>query len=203
MHALCWVHARRGFVKAQDVEPERAQTALDWIAQLYEYEDAIQDQQLEGTAKLRLRSERSKPVVDALFAWLEQELVQSALLPTNPFTKAALYALERQRGLEVFLADPDVPLDTNHLERALRVIPMGRKNWLFCWTEVGAHQVGQIQSLVATCVLHDVDPYTYLVDVLQRIAEHPQSKVNQLTPRLWKEHFADAPLRSMLDRTPR
>ncbi|MFQ5515648.1 MAG: IS66 family transposase [Myxococcota bacterium] len=202
VHALCWVHARRGFVKSQDVEPERAQTALDWIAQLYEHEDAIQEKRLEGAAKLRLRSERSKPVVDAFFAWLEQELVQSALLPTNPFTKAALYALKRKRGLEVFLADPDVPLDTNHLERALRVIPMGRKSWLFCWTEVGAHHVGQIQSLLTTCVLHDVDPYTYLVDVLQRIDEQPHSKVDQLTPRLWKEHFAHAPLRSMLDPAP-
>ena len=76
---------------------------------------------------------------------------------------------------------------------------MGRKNWLFCWTEVGAHQVGQIQSLLTTCVLHDVDPYTYLVDVLQRIDRHPQSQVAQLTPRLWKEHFSGAPLRSMLD----
>ena len=203
VHALCWVHARRGFVKALDVEPERSKTALDFIATLYEHEEVIQEKELEGVPKLEVRAQRSKPVVEALFVWLEQELVQSALLPTNPFTKAALYALDRKKGLEVFLADPDVPLDTNHLERALRVIPMGRKNWLFCWTEVGAHQVGQIQSLLATCVLHDVDPYTYLVDVLQRVAEHPQSKVDQLTPRLWKEHFADAPLRSMLERTPR
>jgi transposase len=202
VHALCWVHARRGFVKAQDVEPERAQTALDWIAQLYEHEDVIQEKNLDGVAKLEARAQRSKPVVDAFFVWLEQELVQSALLPTNPFTKAALYALERKRGLEVFLADPDVPLDTNHLERALRVIPMGRKNWLFCWTEVGAHQVGQIQSLLATCVLHDVDPYTYLVDVLQRIDHHPQAEVTKLIPRLWKESFADAPLRALLDRAP-
>ncbi len=59
-----------------------------------------------------------------------------------------------------------------------------------------------IQSLLATCVLHDVDPYTYLVDVLQRIDQHPQSKVTELTPRLWREHFADAPMRSMLDRPP-
>ena len=203
VHALCWVHARRGFVKAQDVEPERAQTALDWIAKLYANEEAIREKHLEGVAQLEARTQHSKPVVDAFFVWLERELVQSALLPTNPFTKAALYALDRKRGLEVFLADPDVPLDTNHLERALRVIPMGRKSWLFCWTEVGAHQVGQIQSLLATCVLHDVDPYTYLVDVLQRIDHHPQSDVAKLTPRLWKEHFADAPLHSMLDRAPR
>jgi hypothetical protein len=73
------------------------------------------------------------------------------------------------------LADPDVPMDTNHLERALGVIPMGQKNWLFCWTEIGAKKVGQFQSLIAICVLRDLDPYMYLVDVLQRIDTHPQS----------------------------
>lgn len=202
VHALCWIHTRRGFVNAQDVEPVRADAALDFIAKLYEHEAQIQDQELEGTDKLRARAEQSRPVVEEFFVWLEKELSQSALLPTNPFTKAALYALTRRQGLEVFLADPDVPLDTNHLERALRVIPMGRKNWLFCWTEVGAHQVGQVQSLLATCVLHEIDPYTYLVDVLQRIAHHPQSKVAQLTPRLWKEHFAHDPMRSLLERAP-
>jgi hypothetical protein len=110
------------------------------------------------------------------------------------------YARERRAGLEVFLDDPDVPADTNHLERALRVIPMGRKNWNFCWTEIGAEYVGVIQSLVVTCRLHDIDPYDYLVDVLQRISEHPASKVEQLTPRLWKQYCADNPLRSDLHR---
>jgi len=76
---------------------------------------------------------------------------------------------------------------------------MGRKNWLFCWTELGAKHVGQIQSLLSTCVLHDVDPYLYLVDVLQRIDTHPFAQVDQLTPRMWKQHFAAAPLRSLLD----
>ena len=126
--------------------------------------------------------------------------VESALLPTNPFTKAAHYALERRKGLEVFLTDPDVPMDTNPLERALRPIPMGRKNWLFCWTEVGAAHVGWVQSLISTCALHDVDPYTYFVDVLQRVDTHPFAEVEQLTPRLWKEHFSAAPLRSLLAR---
>jgi hypothetical protein len=102
----------------------------------------------------------------------------------------------------VFLTDPDVPIDTNHLERALRVIPMGRKSWLFCWTELGAKHVGIIQSLLVTCRLHGVDPYTYLVDVLQRTGEHPASRVAELTPRLWKQHFSDNPLRSDLHALP-
>jgi len=91
-----------------------------------------------------------------------------------------------------------VPIDTNHLERALRVIPMGRRNWLFCWTELGAQQVGIMQSLIVTCRLHGVDPYEYLVDVLQRVGQHPASRVDELTPRLWKQHFAPNPLRSAM-----
>jgi len=199
VHALCWAHARRQFVKAEDVEPVRVRCALDQIRALYEVEREIAEKELAGEAKLAMRAKHSKPLVAGLFAWLEQELVAQALLPTNPFTKAAHYALARKPGLAVFLTDPDVPLDTNHLERALRPIPMGRKNWMFCWTELGAERVGQIQSLISTCVLHGVDPYTYLVDVLQRIDTHPFSAVEQLTPRLWKLHFADAPLRSLLD----
>jgi len=57
-----------------------------------------------------------------------------------------------------------------------------------------------IQSLLATCELHGVDPYTYLVDVLQRVGEHPAARVIELTPRVWKTLFADDPLRSDLDR---
>ena len=75
-----------------------------------------------------------------------------------------------------------------------------RKSWLFCWTEIGAHYVGIVQSLLSTCRLHDVDPYDYLVDVLQRIDRNPAADVAQLTPRLWKEHFADQPLRSDISR---
>lgn len=134
------------------------------------------------------------------FAWIQVQLDNHGLLPSSPLTRALAYARERRAGLEVFLDDPDVPVDTNHLERALRVIPMGRKNWNFCWTEIGAKYVGVAQSLIVTCRLHDIDPYEYLFDVLQRVGQHPASQVKQLTPRLWKRHFTDKPLRSDLHR---
>jgi hypothetical protein len=107
-------------------------------------------------------------------------------VPSNPLSKAlkyALDALEREAALGIYLGDPDVAIDTNHLERTLRVVPMGRKAWLFCWTEVGAEKVGIIQSLLTTCRLHEINPHTYLVDVLQRVGEHPMSRVEELTPR--------------------
>ena len=65
--------------------------------------------------------------------------------------------------------------------------------------DIGAKHVGIIQSLLTTCRLHNVDPYTYLVDVLQRVALHPARDVIELTPRVWKERFADNPLRSDLE----
>ena len=74
----------------------------------------------------------------------------------------------------------------------------GRKNWLFCWTEVGAKYVGIFQSLIVTCKMHGIDPHTYLVDVLQRVADHPRSDIVSLPPLLWKTRFADDPLRSDL-----
>ncbi|MAE71131.1 MAG: hypothetical protein CME06_11780 [Gemmatimonadetes bacterium] len=67
---------------------------------------------------------------------------------------------------------------------------------------MGAELVGVIQSLMSTCRLHSVDLYTYLVDVLLRIADHPDARVEELTPRLWKELFADDPLKSDLDVIP-
>ena len=200
VHALCWAHTRRGFVKAEDVEPIRSTRALEMIGELYAIEKEIGKKRLEYIAKQEARGSRSKPIVAEFFEWLKREMVESALLPTNPFTKAAHYALDRKKGLEVFLSNPDVPIDTNHLERALRPIPMGRKNWLFCWTEVGAEKVGWVQSLLSTCVLHDVDPYVYLIDVLQRIDTHPFKRVEELTPRLWKDRLAENPMRSLLDR---
>jgi hypothetical protein len=202
-HALCWAHTRRGFIKAEDMEPVRSARAISFIRELYEIEAEIREKRMDDAASLALRGDRSRQIVAEFFEWLKSELALGALLPRNPFTVAAAYALERKAGLEVFLGNPAVAIDTNHLERTLRPIPMGRKNWLFCWTELGAERVGIGQSLITTCVLHDVDPYTYLVDVLQRVATHPHSRVEELTPRLWKEHFGDAPLRSVIDSRPR
>lgn len=198
--AQCWAHTRRNFVEAEKDEPSAAKVALDFIGELYQNEEQVRRKRLEGQEKLLFRAEHSKPVVDRFFSWLAEKFAADALLPTSPFSKASAYALERQTGLSVFLSDPNVAIDTNHLERALRVIPMGRKNWLFCWTELGAEVVGKVQSLLVTCKLHGVHPYTYLVDVLQRIDSHPAIDVHLLTPRLWKENFAATPLRSDVER---
>jgi hypothetical protein len=201
-HAQCWAHTRRHLFDAQGAEPQAAAHALDLIGALYEVEARIREQNLTAARKLDYRLIHAKPIVEQFFAWVNQTFEAQGLLPSNPLTKALAYARERRLGLEVYLTDPDVPIDTNHLERALRAIPMGRRAWLFSWTELGAKYVGIVQSLIVTCRLHQIDPYDYLVDVLQRVGQHPASQVDLLTPRLWKQHFAANPLRSALHDLP-
>ncbi len=196
IHAQCWAHTRRNFIEAEGADPPRSKKAIEYIRVLYEHESRYQE--LSPEDHLQQRRETLLPVVDEFFAWLSHELTDLTILPSSPLSKAASYALQRKRELSVFLSDPAVPLDTNHLERALRVVPMGRKNWLFCWTEAGAHVVGKIQSLIATCRLHGIDPYAYLVDVLQRVSSHKVHDVHELTPRIWKDTFAATPISSDL-----
>ena len=198
VHAQCWAHARRELFDAQQMDPQAAQAALLQIQGIYQIEEDILAKGLKGENKRLHRLTHSKPRVERLFEWIDQQFARQGLLPSNPFLKALAYARDRREGLEVFLTDPEVPLDTNHVERALRTVAVGRKNWMFCWTELGAEHTGIVQSLLSTCRLHRIDPYTYLVDVLQRVGRHPAARVAELTPRLWKLHFASQPLRSDL-----
>lgn len=189
LHAQCWVHARRKFFDAQTAEPELAGRALELIGTLYE---------IEKTCSQQERSKEALPVVDEFFGWLKEIFQKQALLPSSPFTKAASYALGREAALRAFLSDEKVQLDTNHLEQQIRPVAIGRKNWLFHWTETGAEYSAIIQSLIASCRLQEINPYTYLIDVLQRVQTHPINDIQLLTPRLWKENFAYQTLSSDL-----
>ena len=195
-HAQCWVHTRRYFEAAEKESPQESAIALEYIGRLYVIESKIKDQALTDKETAAYRQQHAKPVVDAFFAWVWEQRQRIDLTKTDLLSKALVYAHNREHALRVYLNDGKVQPDTNHLERALRVIPMGRKNWLFAWTEIGAEQIGIIQSLLVSCRLHNVNPYDYLVDVLQRIDRHPASDTISLTPRVWKEKFAHDPLRS-------
>ncbi|MGE0315531.1 MAG: IS66 family transposase [Lautropia sp.] len=201
IHALCWSHTRRSFLKAEARDKLATDQALEMIRALYAIERRLKEAASDGTMILEIRHKESRPVVEKFFAWVNAQIQDPSLTPKSPLAKALAYAKEREAGLKVFLTDAWLDLDTNDLERALRVIPMGRKNWLFCSSETGAKQLSTIQTILATCRRHDVDPYTYLVDVLQRINELPASRVAELTPREWVKRFADNPLRSDLAAT--
>jgi transposase len=199
VHAGCWSHSRRHFERACEAEPVESRHALDLIARLY-HEDGQIQANWEDEKKLMYRATHCQDVVNEFFIWCSEQRQRVDLLPSNPLARALRYVDERQQSLREFLTDPAIPLDTNHLERGLRAIPMGRRNWLFCWTEVGAKYVGIIQSLIVTCRLQGINPSVYLTDVLQRVSTWPAERMIELTPRLWKETFSENPLLSDLER---
>jgi hypothetical protein len=199
-HAQCWMHNRRNYVYAETDEPEAVAQALEIIGALYQHEHIIKDRQLDDKAKLKYRATHCKPVVDAFYAWVDEQCQRPDLSPKSPFSEALRYSLNHEQALKVFLSDPCVPADTGAVERALRVIPLGRRNWLFNWSEVGAKYTGIIQSLIVTCRMHQINPSDYLTDVLQRVDMHPASAIDELTPRLWKEKYGNNFFRSDLDR---
>jgi len=115
MHAQCWAHTRRQFFEAKDDEPLLVDEMLERIGVLYGFEDQCKGQQLSGEAKREHRIKHSKPVVDGIVERVHDLLQERALLPSAPFTKALGYLQSRVIELRVFIENPDVPLDTNHV----------------------------------------------------------------------------------------
>ena len=197
-HAICWVHWRRKFKEIEKSYPGEAEIVLEQIGKLYANEKFILQADLDSNKALEYRITHSKPIVDNLFIWCEKQLQNPKLTPKSKLRAAIQYGTKRETELRVFLEDADIPMDTNNIEREIRPIAVGKKNWMFSWTEAGAEQLGIIYSLIATCRMQGVDPYTYLVDVLLRVGQHPANKVDELIPRHWKNLFQDNPMRSDL-----
>jgi transposase len=118
---------RRELFDAQDIDSVRADEALQMIGALYAIEARIREQALVAEAKREVRQTQAKPLVEKFFEWIDKTFASHRFPPSNPFMKALKYAKDRRMQLEMYWRDPDVAIDTNHLEHALRVIPMGRK----------------------------------------------------------------------------
>lgn len=192
----CWSHTRREFIRSENQDPERAKWVLRQIRLMYEVEEKVRGKPPNKVEKLRQK--HTKPLVEELFEFLKTTVQEETFVPSAPFLKAANYALNREGPLKAFLDDPDLPMDTNHLERELRPHAVGRKNWMFHVTEEGARHAAIFYSLIRSCILAEVNPFVYLVDVLQRIDQHPANKADLLVPRQWKEHFEAVSLKSPL-----
>jgi transposase len=198
IHAVCRSHTRRKFVDAINTD-QAAQECLLHIRGMYRQEALIREEGLEGEEKLAARRARCLPAAEAFRAVCDSVVQRTELEPSHPLMKAVGYACKRRRELMVCFGNPEVPFDTNHVERAIRPVAMGKRNWMFAGNEEGARRIGIIQSLLASCKLQGIDPRTWLIDVLQRVGCHPAGQVHELTPRLWKQHFAERPFRSDVD----
>jgi transposase len=120
------VHSRRYLINVEECSPQEVAVVLEIIGQLYQLERLIVDTKLSGDKKRQYRLENSKLLVYEVFSWLDEQCQRHDLIPKHPLTKSINYLQARETELRVFLADPDVPMDTNHLEREIRPIPLGK-----------------------------------------------------------------------------
>lgn len=181
----CHAHLRRYFFDAKDAAPEASFKALDFILSLYRVEHDARASGILGTpAHLALRKTRSSAIRTAMRAWLEIEKPQHG--PKSPMGVAIRYALNQWDALGVFLEDPNIPLDNNESESALRRVALGRKNFLFVGNETAGENLAGLYSLVASCEANDINPVEYLTDVLSRVNDHPNSRLDELLPHLWR-----------------
>jgi transposase len=183
--AYCLAHARREFfdVHKQTADPIAAE-ALRRIGEIYAIEARIRG--LSAAGRVAIRQAETKPLMAALWSWLMQRL--SEISKKSSLAAAIRYTLGHWQGLTVFLGDGRVEVDNNTVERAIRPIPLGRKNALFAGSAAGGERWAILASLINTAKLHGVDPQTWLADVLDRIVSG-RTKANalrELLPWNWR-----------------
>jgi Transposase IS66 family/IS66 C-terminal element len=126
----------------------------------------------------RVRTERSRPLIESLHEWFEVSLPK--LSRKSDTTAAIRYALTLWPALTRYCDDGSLEIDNNAAERALRVVALGRKNYLFAGSDLGGERAASIYSLIGSAKLNGLDPEAYLREVLTRIADHPVNRIADL-----------------------
>lgn len=177
--AACMAHCRRPFFELHaSTGSPLALEALQRIAALYAIEATIRGQ--PPAARLAARQAQSAPLFSDLRTWLET--TQTRISGKSDLAGAIRYMLSRWTALTLVLRDGRACIDNNAAERAMRTIPLGRKNWLHAGSDAGGERAAAIFSLTETAKLNMLDPEDYLRQVLERIADHPVNRVHELLP---------------------
>src|SRR6201984_3101757 len=177
--AACWAHVRRKFygLEVAHKSPVAAE-ALERIAGLSGIEKELRGRPPDE--RREVRNTRSRPLLESLKQWLEETL--GKLSRKSDTAVAVRYALGRWEALLRFCDDGRIEIDNNAAERALRVVALGRKNFLFAGSDGGGESAAAIYSLIGTAKLNGHNPESYLRNVLSRIPDHPINRIEELLP---------------------
>jgi transposase len=179
IEAACWAHARRKFFEVYDATASPiAFEALERIGALYKIEDEIRGK--APVERKAVRQARAAPLLKDLYDWLHATVRKVS----KKFALAGAigYTLSLWSALTRYQDDGSIEIDNNPVERALRAVAIGRKNYLFAGSDAGGERAAAFYSLIGTAKVNGLDPEAYLRYVLERIAEHPINKIDELLP---------------------
>ena len=154
--------------------------ALTRIGALYGIEEQIRGKPAE--LRCSIRQDRARPLLNDLRQWMEKTL--RSLSAKSETANAIRYALSHWRALTRYVDNGLLEIDNSAAERALRAVAIGRKNYLFMGSDSGGQRAASLYSLIGTAKLSGIDPAFYLRTVLEKIAEHPINRIEELLP--WK-----------------
>jgi transposase len=182
----CMAHARRKFHEALQNDQPRAEYALALFQQLYAIERTIKDKALPGDAIVQLRQQEALPVLQTLKDWMTKEYPK-LVVKKSAIAQAMAYFLPRWEKLCIYTKDARLNIDNNPVENAIRPVAVGRKNYLFAGSHEAAQRAAMIYSLLATCKLHDINPYYWLRDVLENMHRYKAENIEELLPQNWRK----------------
>ncbi|MEI2769940.1 MAG: IS66 family transposase [Candidatus Competibacter sp.] len=159
----CLAHGRRQFTELEDVFPAEAHHVIAVLNRVFEHEAVTRDRAMPAAERLAYHQTRSGPLLAGLREWLERQFQERAVEPNSSLGQAFGYLLNRWETLTQFLRIPGAPLDSNAVERALKLIIRQRKNSLFYANAHGAYVASLLTSLIATCVQAGANALDYLV----------------------------------------
>jgi hypothetical protein len=180
----CMAHARRYFEKALDNDPRRADHVLLLIQQLYEIERKLKEEKASVDVIKENRIQKALPILDELEDYLKQE--KQNTLPKSSIAIAINYTLNIFDNLKEYVNDGRFEIDNNNIENAIRPLAIGRKNYLFAGSHESAQNIAMFYSFFASCKTHNINPHTWLCDVINRMPEHKANKLHELLPHNWK-----------------
>jgi transposase len=183
----CLAHARRKIFDAQSNDKDRSEYVLTEMRKLYAIEEACLAQQLTIEQIKARREKEAIPILQSLGDWMQTQYVK--LRPKTEIARAMAYSIKRWEKLSLYATTGHLQIDNNAIERCMRQVAIGRKNWLFCGSHEAAKRAGLLYSLLVTCKLNDVNPYDWLNDILsQDIKEIHINKIKELLPHHWKKN---------------
>jgi transposase len=180
----CGMHIRAKFETAAKAGDARAAVALAYFKAIYRVEASCKEEHLSPEARKARRDEQSIPRVDELYQWIRE--LHPRLVPSTPLYAATQYALNQEAAWRRCFTDGRFEIDNGEVERRIRRVALGRKNYLFAGSDKGAERLAIAYTVLGSCHMQGVNPLVWATDVIGKLQDGwPQARLDELLPDAW------------------